>query len=324
MSSINEQLRHVEQQLRAATESFQIADRTCREIKSELHDVRRRIFQLKCKRAMMLAAGWHHKNFAKDPSWNIALAASICGVLVLLLFFPAWFLSGSLLFAAIAYLLITAVPLLFLWIVNQPEYAYPAERIRELDDDIAYFSTLHQTRWNEYQEAVVVAGRFDETVARIHEQMEALLTSNRLQFERTIADLLASNWRQLRGAPWEEFLQKILGCHDYAVEMTKTTGDQGIDLIARKNGISIAIQAKGYAGSVGNDAVQQAFTGKTIYGCSHCAVITNSAFTQSAINAARKTGCILVSGPEIVALAQGKLEVFPQLGEPPGSLDPTA
>jgi HJR/Mrr/RecB family endonuclease len=272
---------------------------------------------------MLYAADWHQKNFVKDPYWNIALAASICGVLVLLLFFPTWYLSGSLVFAAITYLFITAIPLLFLWNVNQAKYAHPAERIPELDGRIGYFAMIHQKRQIEYKEAVTVAGRLRETAEQLKAQLESLVTSNQLQFERTIADLLASNWRQLRGVLWEEFLQKILDCHGYAVEMTRTTGDQGIDLIARKNGISVAIQAKGYAGSVGNDAVQQAFTGMTIHGCSHCAVITNSEFTQSAIDAANGTGCILVSGSEITALAQGELEVFSRLSEPPGSRDRT-
>jgi HJR/Mrr/RecB family endonuclease len=324
MPSINDQIRDTEHQLQAATEDFQIADEKRLEIKAELRDAGQEILQLRFERMMMYAAVWHQKNFAKDPYWNIALAASICGVLVLLLFFPMWYLSGSLVFAAITYLFITAFPLLFLWSVNQPKYAHPAERIPELDGRIGFVATIHQKRQTDYKEAVTVAGRLREAAEQLNAQLESLVTSNQLQFERTIADLLASNWRQLRGVPWEEFLQKILDCHGYAVEMTRTTGDQGIDLIAQKNGISIAIQAKGYAGSVGNDAVQQAFTGMTIYGCSHCAVITNSEFSQSAIDAANKTGCILVSGPEIIAFAQGQLEVFSRLSEPPGPRDPTA
>ena len=47
---------------------------------------------------------------------------------------------------------------------------------------------------------------------------------------------------------------------DFRVTMTKASGDQGIDLIAEKNDLKIGVQAKGYAESVGNAAIQQAHT----------------------------------------------------------------
>lgn len=61
-----------------------------------------------------------------------------------------------------------------------------------------------------------------------------------------------------------------------------------------RNGKRVAIQAKGYVDAVSNAAVQQAFTGQTIYSCDACAVITNSRFTASAVAAAAATGCVLV------------------------------
>jgi HJR/Mrr/RecB family endonuclease len=80
----------------------------------------------------------------------------------------------------------------------------------------------------------------------------------------------------------------------YEVEQTGKSGDQGVDLIVRGKGRRIAVQAKGYVDSVGNAAVQQAFTGKTFYGCHACAVVTNSRFTASALEAAQATECALV------------------------------
>ena len=74
--------------------------------------------------------------------------------------------------------------------------------------------------------------------------------------------------------------------------------------------IRTAIQAKGYLSStVGNDAVQQAHTGMTIYCCQRCAVITNSTFTASARQAAAAVGCVLIDGESIPRLIEGQLRI---------------
>ena len=119
--------------------------------------------------------------------------------------------------------------------------------------------------------------------------------------------LLASDWRSLRSVPFEEFLAEVFVELGFVVEMTKTTGDQGVDLIVQKNGRRIAIQVKGYFDSVGNSAVQAAHTGMAYYRCSSCAVITNSRFTAAARDLAERVGCVLIDGEQIPTLIHGKL-----------------
>lgn len=68
----------------------------------------------------------------------------------------------------------------------------------------------------------------------------------------------------------------------YDVEVTKGSSDQGIDIIAFKDGIKYGIQCKCYSSDIGNKAVQEAFSGKTFYGCHVAAVLTNRYFTKSA------------------------------------------
>lgn len=74
------------------------------------------------------------------------------------------------------------------------------------------------------------------------------------------------------------------------VNVTKASGDQGIDVIAYKNGKKYGIQCKYYAKPVGNKAVQEAFSGAEFYGCDISAVMTNTAFTKSAKALAKKLG----------------------------------
>ncbi len=121
--------------------------------------------------------------------------------------------------------------------------------------------------------------------------------------------LLSMDWRTLRGIPFEFFLRDIFEDLGFKVTGTKTSGDQGIDLIAERDGLKLAIQAKGYAESVGNKAVQEAHTGMCFYSCNRCAVITNSVFTPAAVELAQRVKCLLIDGSQIQALILGKVHL---------------
>ncbi len=112
--------------------------------------------------------------------------------------------------------------------------------------------------------------------------------------EHALRRLYERRWKEMRGDQFEGYLAEVFAALGYEVQQTGKSGDQGVDLIVQQNGKRIAIQAKGYVDSVSNAAVQQAFTGRTIHGCCTCAVITNSRFTTSAVDAATATGCVLV------------------------------
>lgn len=73
------------------------------------------------------------------------------------------------------------------------------------------------------------------------------------------------------------------------VSVTRGSGDQGIDIIAYKNGRRYGVQCKYYTGSVGNSAVQEAYAGAKYYNCDIAVVMTNSTFTKAAKELAEKT-----------------------------------
>lgn len=87
----------------------------------------------------------------------------------------------------------------------------------------------------------------------------------------------------MEGHDFEYFCADLLKKNGYAnVEVTKGSGDQGIDIIAYKNGVKYGIQCKCYSSDIGNKAVQEAFAGKNFYNCHVAAVLTNRHFTRSA------------------------------------------
>ena len=100
------------------------------------------------------------------------------------------------------------------------------------------------------------------------------------QFERFCADLLRKN-----------------GFVD--VKITPGSGDQGVDIIAVKNGIRYAIQCKNYSSPLGNTPIQEVCAGKMYYKCHVGAVMTNSTFTQGAKQLAEATSVLLWDRAEL-------------------------
>ena len=74
----------------------------------------------------------------------------------------------------------------------------------------------------------------------------------------------------------------------YTTRQTKISGDQGVDIIATQGSRIVAIQTKCQKAKVSNAAVQEVVAGKVMYNATECMVVTNSFFTQSAIDLAQE------------------------------------
>jgi hypothetical protein len=97
----------------------------------------------------------------------------------------------------------------------------------------------------------------------------------------------------MSGLDFEQFIAELFRKKGYRADVTKASGDQGIDVVVSKNGESIGIQAKCYTGSVGNSAIQEVVAGKIHYKLDKALVITNSNFTDSARQLAKSNAVIL-------------------------------
>jgi restriction system protein len=98
----------------------------------------------------------------------------------------------------------------------------------------------------------------------------------------------------MEGHDFEEFCADLLRRNGFEeVEVTQGSGDQGVDILAQKDDIRYAIQCKNYHAKLGNTPVQEIYAGKTYYHCHVGVVMTNSVFTQSAVDLADATNIIL-------------------------------
>ena len=77
------------------------------------------------------------------------------------------------------------------------------------------------------------------------------------------------------------------------VEVTKGSGDFGVDILAEKDGISYAFQCKCYDKPIGVKAVEEIYAGKDYYDRMVGVVMTNQYFTQPAVDMAKKLNILL-------------------------------
>lgn len=98
---------------------------------------------------------------------------------------------------------------------------------------------------------------------------------------------------------FEKQCADILNNHGWKAKATSKSLDQGVDVIAEKDGKKIAIQCKLYSQPVGNKAVQEVNAGKIYYKTDYAAVVSNNTYTISARQLAQNCGVLLLSVDEL-------------------------
>lgn len=134
-------------------------------------------------------------------------------------------------------------------------------------------------------------------------KFEEFLSNDSISEEISIKDI-----DEMSGYQFESFLFNLFKKQGYEVIHTPSSYDQGADLILKGFGETIAIQAKCYFNqTVGNSAVQEIVGALKYYDAERGIVITNSYFTQSAIDLARSNNIILLNREKLQKLLESDL-----------------
>lgn len=105
------------------------------------------------------------------------------------------------------------------------------------------------------------------------------------------------------GHDFEYYCAKILEKNGFNnVEVTPGSGDNGIDIIAYKDGVKYGVQCKCYSSDIGIKAIQEVFAGAKYYDCHVPAVLTNRYFTRQAKELAEKTNVLLWDRDKLIEL----------------------
>jgi len=113
------------------------------------------------------------------------------------------------------------------------------------------------------------------------------------------------------GFQFESWVATNLKKFGWEAEPTQGSGDQGLDVIATKNGCRVGIQCKLYSSNVGNKAVQEINAAKSHFGLDKVAVLTNAGYTKSARELAQTCDVRLLSHYDIPRFDELFLDEIP-------------
>lgn len=131
-----------------------------------------------------------------------------------------------------------------------------------------------------------------------------------LKFYTSRINFKQKNFDIMEGHEFEHFCANVLMRNGFEnTSVTSGSGDQGIDIIAYKDGIKFGIQCKCYSSDIGNKAVQEVYAGKTFYNCHIGVVLTNRNFTKSAVELARSNGVILWNRKKLLQMIENCKDV---------------
>lgn len=104
------------------------------------------------------------------------------------------------------------------------------------------------------------------------------------------------------GTQFELYLVNLFKDLGYKVKHNGKAGDQGCDLIVKKDDYIYAIQAKYYTGKLSNTPVQEIAGSLKYYNANQGVVVTNSSFTPGAEELAKANNVILIDGKDLKKL----------------------
>lgn len=112
-------------------------------------------------------------------------------------------------------------------------------------------------------------------------------------------------FEDMDGHEFEYFCADLLERRGFVeVEVTRGSGDYGIDILAEKDGVTYAVQCKRYTAPVGVKAIQEAYAGRDYYDRMVGAVMTNQYFTAPAVEAAKKLKILLWDGGYVESMME--------------------
>lgn len=139
---------------------------------------------------------------------------------------------------------------------------------------------------------------YETEVKKIHNEKlksyktELELCKAKLKFSERILKALVPN---MSGEVYERYVgYKLMSIGYKDLNFTPASKDFGADIIATdSDGKKVCIQCKRYENAVGIDAVQEINSARQYYDCDDAIVATNSTFTPSAKELAKKVGVVL-------------------------------
>ena len=130
----------------------------------------------------------------------------------------------------------------------------------------------------------------------------------REEAQRARRRALSEYWMSLGGVEFEEELGALYRQLGFHVQSTPVSGDEGIDLILRKDGKRIVVQCKGHKAPVGPAVVRELYGSMVAYRADKAILACTGGFTRGVIEFARGKPIELISASELAMMADWRKE----------------
>lgn len=192
------------------------------------------------------------------------------------------------------------------WVEDWLNYSHIINIIH-LDDTVFLFD-YGSDEWSRFVDFILIDAKYEAEKERVHSNQS--MTSNQdvngqynaaVSFGHDTHFSIPDGFTpgNMTGHQYEEFIASRLCNFGWYAETTKGSGDQGVDVLAYIDDKTVCIQCKNWANKATNKAVQEVFAGKLHYRGTHAVVVSRSGFTQGAIDLARSTGVLLITGDKL-------------------------
>ena len=124
-------------------------------------------------------------------------------------------------------------------------------------------------------------------------------------------------WESLGGIEFERELGKLYGARGYQVEFTPVSGDQGVDLILRKNGKTTVIQCKAQKRPASPNVIRDLYGSMLHHKADNAILACTGGFSGNVVKFARGKPIELISAWHIARMAEESSDGMQDITEDP-------
>ena len=174
------------------------------------------------------------------------------------------------------------------------------KRSRLLKSPVASRIKRYEEAEAAYQAMQAEAERAQREAAGIRREAERA----RQEAERAKLRKLREHWMSMSGSEFEQELGTLYRHLGYRVETTPISGDQGIDLVLRKNGQTTVVQCKSHQKPVGPAVARELYGSMVASRADNAILACTGGFTRGVEQFVRGKPITLISASELATLAE--------------------
>jgi len=161
--------------------------------------------------------------------------------------------------------------------------------------ELKYFINDHIGQLLSENEKIVLNGEWYDIARNIDLRVNEML-KNKSMFGKFSKDMTPTEF--------EIFCAEELKQVGWDARVTKQSGDQGVDVIAEKDGVRVVVQCKLYSKAVGNKAVQEVVAARAHEQARYGVVVSNNSYTPAAVQLAATNKVLLLHYHDLVDLEE--------------------